>query len=463
MVPEFVTSGKFDSVVSVIAKSIDEISNDSLIKIVRQLEFWTKEKLPEEELLTLTEQLVHTSLWRKRFPNFQVPKVRFGKTELQMPIVTCGSMRFQHTWMPDVIPVIGASRTKAVKTPSQANILEIVRNCLKMGINHFETCRYYGTSEVQLMDALAKLLESGEIKRSDFILQTKIPVKETREGFEKDFAECWKIFEKLEYIDLLSFWCVSSPSQVKYSLDESETSCMAAALEWKQQGKIKHIGFSSHGNAGNIMELINSNSFEYMNIHYHFFGSYHAEGTPASVGGHGNLACVKRALELDMGVFNISPVDKGGRLYQPSATVARTVGPKLTPIAFAALHVWETAGMHTASVGFARPEDLDEILQACELFTRKQEMKKLLDGAESRLLALAEKRLGKEWLQKGMNEILDFYDESTKGVALGHTLWCHNMLIAYDMYDTAKNRYEKLETTNKWDNKKSFEENSKKM
>jgi predicted aldo/keto reductase-like oxidoreductase len=459
-----VTSGEFDSVVSVIAKSIFEISNDSLIKIVRQLEFWTKENLPEDELLTLTEQLVHTSLWRKRFPNFQVPKVRFGKTELQMPIVTCGSMRFQHTWMPDVIPVIGASRTKAVKTPSQANILEIVRNCLKMGINHFETARYYGTSEVQLMDALAKLLESGEIKRSDFILQTKIPVKETREGFDKDFAECWKIFEKLQYIDLLSFWCVSSPSQVKYALDESENSCMAAALEWKQQGKIKHIGFSTHGPADNIMQLINSNRFEYVNIHYHFFGSYHAEGTPDSVGGHGNLACVKRALELDMGVFNISPVDKGGRLYQPSATVARTVGPKLTPIAFAALHAWETAGMHTASVGFARPEDLDEILQAAELFTRKKEMKELLKGAESRLLALAEKRLGKEWLQQGMENIPDFYDESTQGVALGHTLWCHNMLVAYDMYDTAKNRYEKLETNNKtWDNKKPFEENSKKM
>lgn len=457
------TSPEFDSVVSSIANSIDEISNDSLIKIVRQLEFWTKEELPEEQLLTLTEELVNTSLWRKRFPSFQVPKVRFGKTELQMPIVTCGGMRFQHTWMPDVIPVVGASRTKAVKTPSQANILGIVRNCLKMGINHFETARYYGTSEVQLMDALAKLLESGEIKRSDFILQTKLPVKETRQGFDKDFAESWKIFEKLQYIDLLSFWCVSSPYQVKWALDESENSCMAAALEWKQQGKIKHLGFSTHGTAGNIMQLINSNKFEYVNLHYHYFGSYHAEGTPDSLGNHGNLACVKRAQELDMGIFNISPVDKGGRLYQPSATVARTLGPKLTPITFAALHTWERAGMHTASVGFARPEDLDEILQAAELFSRKQEMKELLNGAESRLLELAEERLGKEWFQKGMKDVPDFYDESTQGVALGHTLWCHNMLVAYGMYDTAKERYEKLDSSNKWDKKKSFEENSKKM
>ncbi len=29
------------------------------------------------------------------FVSFQVPKVRFGKTELQMPIATLGCMRFQ--------------------------------------------------------------------------------------------------------------------------------------------------------------------------------------------------------------------------------------------------------------------------------------------------------------------------------------------------------------------------------
>ncbi|KKK46787.1 hypothetical protein LCGC14_3161730, partial [marine sediment metagenome] len=23
---------------------------------------------------------------------------RFGKTELQMPVITCGGMRFQHAW-----------------------------------------------------------------------------------------------------------------------------------------------------------------------------------------------------------------------------------------------------------------------------------------------------------------------------------------------------------------------------
>jgi hypothetical protein len=30
----------------------------------------------------------------------QCPKVRFGRTELQMPILSCGGMRMQETWQP---------------------------------------------------------------------------------------------------------------------------------------------------------------------------------------------------------------------------------------------------------------------------------------------------------------------------------------------------------------------------
>jgi hypothetical protein len=84
--PEFVTSSEFDSVVSIVSKSIDEISNDSLIKIVWQLEFWTEEKLPEDDIITLTEQLVHTSLLKKRL---QISK--FLKFGLEKPSFKCQS------------------------------------------------------------------------------------------------------------------------------------------------------------------------------------------------------------------------------------------------------------------------------------------------------------------------------------------------------------------------------------
>ena len=453
-------------VVELLNKNVSKFSNDSLTKIVRQLDFWLDESqnLPESDALELTQKLIDVSTWRNR-DDVTCPKVRFGKTELQMPIITCGNMRNQHTWMPDFVPVIGPSKKSVLQSPSQSNLTEIVRNCLKRGINHFETARFYGTSEIQLSEALQNLINEGFCKRSDFILQTKVPISAAdTKGFKKYFNQSWEVFKPLEYIDLFSYHCTSKPDHADWAIAEGEDSHMSVALQWKKEGKIKHIGFSTHGSADIIMRLIESNKFEYVNLHYHFFGSYHAEGTPDGKGGHGNLACVKRALELDMGVFNISPVDKGGHLYQPSATVARLVGPKLSPIAFAALHSWETAKMHTISVGLARPEDLDEVLDAAMLFEKKEEMKPLLQAAEERLINHAKKALGEEWHEKSLLGLPSYFDKaSIKGMGLGHVLWCYNMIHAYGMYDTAVARYGMLEKSNKWNDKKSFEDNIKAM
>lgn len=460
--PLFLDDERYIPVVKVLKEHLDALSGDSLVKITRQLEFWVKEGLAEDDLVDLTTRLCHAASWQSRMGSFQVPKVRFGRTELQMPIVTCGTMRFQHTWMPDFVP-IAMNKSKVVKTPSQVNLQEVVRQCFKMGINHFETARMYGTSEMQLMNALSSMIESGEIKRSDFILQTKLPVRPKLEWI-KSFEQSWAHFEPLGYIDLLSFWCVSKDDQVDLSLDEGEGNIMDITLEWKRQGKIKHIGFSTHGSAENIMRMIESNKFDYVNLHYHYFGSYHAEGTPDTQGGHGNLLCVKRALELDMGVFNISPVDKGGRLYQPSSEVARIIGPGMTPIAFANLFSWLTAGMHTVSVGFARPEDLTETLEAAELFCQKDKILPILNGVIDRLNRHAKKKLGDAWFEKGLLNVPSPLAKECNGIGLGHILWCYNMLNAFGMYDTAQTRYQKLVSEGKkWKKDKPYNENMKSM
>lgn len=264
-------------VLQVLKENLDDLSGDALTKIIRQLDFWVKEKLPESELVALTKRLVHAATWRKRMGEFQVPKVRFGRTEVQMPIITCGSMRFQFTWMSDKSPDV-ISKKNVVNTTSQENVLDIVRGCLRMGINHFETARNYGTSEIQLVHALSTLIKRGEIKRSDFILQTKTPVR-TRESFKQFFEESWEHVKELGYIDLFSFWIITNENQVELALSDAEDGIMAMALEWKKKGMIKHIGFSTHGAATTILKVINSNKFDYINLHNHYFGDYHGEGT----------------------------------------------------------------------------------------------------------------------------------------------------------------------------------------
>jgi len=197
-------------------------------------------------------------------------------------------------------------------------------------------------------------------------------------------------------------------------------------------------------------------------LHCHYFGSYHAEGTPNPNGGTGNEANVKRALELDMGVFNISPIDKGGLLQNPSATIVRTIGHKLSPIAFALLANNEL-GFHTSSVGFGRPTDMDEAVDGASLH-ENEEVKTEFEAAVARLESLKKEKLGEEWCEKGYLNIPDFYDETTGGTAIGHILWCHNVITAFGMYKFAKLRYGSLEKTRGgFKSKKSFEENIKAM
>mmetsp|Transcript_22596 Transcript_22596/g.34721 ORF Transcript_22596/g.34721 Transcript_22596/m.34721 type:complete len:176 (+) Transcript_22596:1290-1817(+) len=67
-------------------------------------------------------------------------------------------------------------------------------------------------------------------------------------------------------------------------------------------------------------------------------------------------------------------------------------------------------------------------------------------------------------MEKGMLNLPSFYNEETNGTALGHILWCHNVVKAYGMYEFAKARYENLQDTRaSWSKKKTFEDNAKAM
>lgn len=76
-----------------------------------------------------------------------------------MPVISCGGMRYQHKWQ-DVDP-------KEIPSAGQANLEATIFRALELGINHIETARGYGTSEMQLGRVLPRL------PREKIIVQTK--------------------------------------------------------------------------------------------------------------------------------------------------------------------------------------------------------------------------------------------------------------------------------------------------
>src|SRR6201995_2047592 len=114
---------------------------------------------------------------------------RFGKTELSMPVISCGGMRYQFKWQ-DVDP-------KDVPRANQENLEATIHRSLELGINHIETARGYGSSEMQLGALLPKL------PRDKMIVQTKVAPMAKPEDFLKTFDKSMKYLQ-LDHVDLLS-------------------------------------------------------------------------------------------------------------------------------------------------------------------------------------------------------------------------------------------------------------------
>ena len=69
-----------------------------------------------------------------------IPRRRFGRTGLDMPVFTCGGMRFQKSWKDE----------EEIPDESQKNLEETVLKALDCGINHIETARGYGLSLIHI-------------------------------------------------------------------------------------------------------------------------------------------------------------------------------------------------------------------------------------------------------------------------------------------------------------------------
>ncbi len=82
---------------------------------------------------------------------------------------------------------------------------------------------------------------------------------------------------------------------------------------------------------------------------------------------------IDAAKKADMGVFIISPTDKGGALYEPPRALCDACAP-LSPIVWHNLWLWSQEPICTIVVGAARPADLDEHTQAVKMYSQRHEL-----------------------------------------------------------------------------------------
>ncbi len=339
---------------------------------------------------------------------------RFGKTELQMPVITCGGMRFQQTWE--------SKRLDAIAPDVQENVEAIIRHAVSQGITHIETARGYGSSEQQLGHVLPSL------PREQIIVQTKVGPAESEDDFLRTFETSLTNLQ-LDYVDLLGIHGINNPGILETVL---RSGTLSACRKLQTRGLVRQVGFSTHGPRPVIEATIESGEFAYVNLHWYYFDQ-------------DNWPAIEKATERDMGVFIISPCDKGGKLYAPPQKLSACCAP-LTPMAFNDLFCLSHPQVHTLSIGAARPQDLDDHVAVCTLL---DEATTHIAPVLKRLhteLALA---MGPEWAahwREGLPHTVAIPEE----FPLYHVMRMVTMAKAFDMVDYGKMRYNLLGAGDHW-------------
>jgi len=340
---------------------------------------------------------------------------RFGRTGLSMPVISCGGMRYQHKWQ-DTDP-------KEIPPASQANLEACIHRAVELGINHIETARGYGTSEMQLGWVLPKL------PREKLIVQTKVAPQATAQKFIEVFNLSMKHLQ-LDQVELLTLHGVNNRQLLEWSLRKG--GCLDAARQLQKEGRCRFVGFTTHATTDVIHETIQGGEFDYINLHWYFVNDL-------------NWSCVEAAAAKDMGVFIISPNDKGGKLYAPPAKLVKLCEP-LTPMQFNDLYCLARPQVHTLSCGVAKPSDFDEHVAGLKYY---EEAAKVIAPIEARLRAEMEKSLGKDWCARWF-EGLPNYSDTPGYVNVSEILRLWTYAKSLDLIAWGKMRYNLLGEADHW-------------
>lgn len=228
----------------------------------------------------------------------------------------------------------------------------------------------------------------------------------------------------LDYLDFYGWHGINNEERLKAAVKPGGPVEVLHRL--REEGLIRHIGFSTHGSLDIIQEALNTDLFSFVNLHYYYFFQR-------------NLAAVRLAGEKDIGVFIISPNEKGGMLWKPSRKVEEACHP-LTAIEFNGRFCLSHPEVTTLSMGIHEPEHFPQNLSILngEDYTSQasRAIQEKMDAPLSKISSLCTL----------CAECLPCPEE----INIPEVLRFRNLLQAYEMEDYGKFRYNMFEGEGHW-------------
>ncbi|WP_299411349.1 aldo/keto reductase [Acaryochloris sp. IP29b_bin.148] len=338
---------------------------------------------------------------------------RFGKTHLHLSVFSLGTMRYLQ---------------------SAQNAEATLLRAFELGINHIETAQGYGQSEVylgQMIQALGLAREEGcwlpEPYQTPDANRLYITTKITPQPDAQAMAEAIdRSLERLglETVDCLALHGLNTPEHLAWV--QEPQGCMRAVQAAKAAGRIRHIGFSTHGSLALILAALETDLFEFVNLHYNVFFQR-------------NAPAVELANQKEMGIFIISPADKGGLLYTPPEQLQDLCQP-LAPLHINARFLLSQPAVTTLSVGAAKPEELDWPLAIAD------QIHPLTDIEQAILNRLQTQ------IQTVPNPCQQCYAclPCPENINIPEVLRLRNLTLAYNMEEFGRYRYRMFENAGHW-------------
>ncbi|MBX9254149.1 aldo/keto reductase [Desmonostoc muscorum CCALA 125] len=326
---------------------------------------------------------------------------RFGKTNLRLSVFSLGTMRYLADF---------------------ENAQQTIEQALALGINHLETAKGYGKSQ----EYLGRALKAGlSVPRTKLHVTTKIPATADADTMRRCIDESLEQLQ-IDYLDCLGIHGLNTWQHLEWV--QAKNGCMQAVEEAVADGRVRHVGFSTHGSLELIQAIVNTDFFEFVNLHYYYFFQRHA---PA----------IQLAAEKDMGIFIISPADKGGRLYTPPQTLKDLCQP-YSPLELNYRFLLADGRITTLSVGPANPEELIEPLRVAE-----RDNQLTLEE-----ISAFERLENQQKIALGTDKCSQCYAclPCPENINIPEVLRLRNLAVAYDMADYGQYRYGMFENAGHW-------------
>lgn len=263
---------------------------------------------------------------------------QMGSTNDQVSILGYGCMRF---------PQID-KKTDEARTARQ------VISAIEQGVNYFDTAHTYGKSEA----VLGNILAGGYRDKVYIATKLPLPLVNSLGRIESIFRTS---LERLQ-TDYIDYYLMHALNTFAGWQRAKELGIVEFIDRAKKEGRLRHIGFSYHGDVDQFKAIVDDYPWDFCQIQYNYMDEHFQAGREG----------LQYAASKGMGVVIMEPLQGGtlvGRIPEEVKDIWNGAEERWTPAEWALKWIWNHPEVTTVLSGMNEEAHIEENIRiACSAY-----------------------------------------------------------------------------------------------